>query len=92
MATGTKKKSPKKAEKRSPKTTETSGPIHRIEVDDVILSVFPDYRAVLQRRFRNQEGMTGFAHSLRPKDWTAARKALHTCQVWYEQYAEDQEE
>ena len=64
-------------------TTPPAKPIHRIEVHNVCISVFPDDRCTLQRRFTGKDGKTGYAKSLRPADWKPAREALQALEDWY---------
>ena len=63
--------------------TSSAKPIYRGEVGVVSVSFFPNNRATLQRRYRNKEGMTAFANSLRPQDWPSARRALELLEEWY---------
>ncbi len=64
-------------------TTSPAKPIHRIEVHNVTVSIFPDFRATVRRRFTDKDGKTGFAQSLRPVDWKPAREALEALEDWY---------
>ena len=52
--------------------TPSAKPIHRIEVGDVCVSLFPNDRATLQRRYRDRDGKTAYADSLRPNHWASS--------------------
>ena len=64
-------------------TPPANKPIHRIEVHNVTVSIFPDFRATVRRRFTDKDGKTGFAQSLRPVDWKPAREALQALEDWF---------
>ena len=67
-------------------STSSARPIHRIEVDGVCVSLFPDGRATVQRYYANKGGKTGYANSLRPQNWASARRALELLEQWYAEY------
>ena len=70
--------------------TPSAKPIHRIEVGDVCVSLFPNDRATLQRRYRDRDGKTAYADSLRPSHWASARRALEMLEEWHADHVSSQ--
>ena len=64
-------------------STSSARPLHRIALGEVTVSFFPNDRATLQRRYRNKDGKTAYANSLRPEDWAVARRLLEQLEEWY---------
>ena len=69
--------------------TSSAKPVHRIQVNDVVISVFADprgtIRAPIQCRYRGPDGKTGFGQSLRPEQWVDAITALERLIEWHGQ-------